>query len=189
MLTGAFGNRKERMNDDTQQAHTSTSPTTGEDLAQAALSQAAATQSPTAKTGSDEVAESNEVAQTLEFLQNIIERNATELMRVRDELKLRRESLRSIFENDTLLSEAESQAEQYASQVKERKAQVVNSPQAVSLKNQVAELNEQKKEIEETLSNHLLNYYAMTNSTSFDTSDGDQWEFNIKAAVKSRKTE
>lgn len=171
----------------------------GEDLANKALAAAsgspmpslssAKTKAKTAGTGDDEISASNEVAETLSYLQNIIERNATELMKVKEELKLKRESLKSVFENDAQLGEAETQLDQYTAQVKERKAQIVASPQAVSLKNQVGELNQQKKEIEETLSNHLLNYYALTNSTSFDTSDGDQWEFNIRAAVKTRKTE
>jgi hypothetical protein len=137
----------------------------------------------------DEVSASNEVAETLGFLQNVIERNANELMKVKEELRLKRESLKSVFDSDAQLSEANSEVEILNAKLKERKTQIVNSPQSVSLKNQVGELNQQKKEIEETLSNHLLSYYAMTNSTSFDTSDGDQWEFNIKAAVKSRKTE
>lgn len=178
------------MTDDSQQLNPSDDATqqTGADLADAALRSASAARSGAQTTG-DEVAQSDEVAQTLSYLQSIIERNATQLMKVKDELKLKRESLRSVFENDAQLTEAETQAQQFSQQMKERKAQIVNSPQAVSIKNQVAELNEQKKEIEETLSNHLLNYYALTNSTSFDTSDGDQWEFNIKAAVKSRKAE
>jgi len=51
----------------------------------------------------------------------------------------------------------------------------------------IGELKEQQKEIEETLSNHLINYHAMTNSKSFDTSDGDQWDFSIKAKIRPRK--
>lgn len=178
------------MTDDTNQlSHTDdTMSDSSEHLAASAL-QAASTARAATQKGGDEVAESNEVAQTLGYLQGIIERNATQLMKIKDELKLKRESLRSVFENDAQLTEAETQVQQFSQQMKERKSQIVNSPQAVSIKNQVAELNEQKKEIEETLSNHLLNYYALTNSTSFDTSDGDQWEFNIKAAVKSRKAE
>ncbi len=193
------------MTDDTKQLNPNTDPElqagddqdvleSGEDLAMSALSQAsgasvAGKKSSAKLSAAEEVAQSDEVAKTLEYLQSIIERNATELMRVKEELKLKRESLKSVFENDVQLSEAETQVQQFAQQLKERKAQIVNTPQAVSLKNQVGELNEQKKEIEETLSNHLLNYYALTNSTSFDTSDGDQWEFNIKAAVKTRKAE
>ncbi len=143
---------------------------------------------PQAKTGDDEVDASNELAQTLSYLQGIIERNAEQLSRLSDELKEQRDSLRSVYENDAQLTTVEEEAQVASQKVKERKAQVKSSAQVMTLANKIAEINEQKKEIEETLSNHLLNYYQLTNSTSFDTSDGDQWEFNIKARVKPRKS-
>lgn len=141
-----------------------------------------------AKAALDEVAESDEVANALTSLQNVIERNANELQRVGNELKEKRESLNNIFENDQELATAEEQAQQLTFQVKERRAKLQADPQTTSLKVQIGELSQQKKEIEETLSNHLVNYYQLTHSTSFDTSDGDQWEFKIQARVKSRKS-
>jgi predicted ATP-dependent endonuclease of OLD family len=159
----------------------------GEDLAQKALGAAQSKQLIAATSSDDEVAASDQVAESLTYLQQIIERNAQELERIQEELKLKREGLRSVFENDPQLAESEEQAEMVSNQVKERKAQLQNSSQATQLKSNIGELNEQKKEIEETLSNHLVNYYSLTNSTSFDTSDGDQWEFKIKARVNARK--
>jgi hypothetical protein len=95
--------------------------------------------------------------------------------------------LKGVFENDSELGAAEEEAKMYAQQAKTRKAALQSSPVAVGLKNQLAELSSQKKEVEETISNHLLNYYGITRSKSFDTSDGDQWEFDIRAKVKTRK--
>ena len=62
-----------------------------------------------------------------------------------------------------------------------------NDPQVATLRVQLKEMQDQKKEVEETLSNHLINYFQITQSTSFDTSDGDQWDFSVKAKVKTRK--
>lgn len=135
----------------------------------------------------NEAEASDKLAETITHLQNIIERNALELQRVQNELKEKRQSLRNVMENDVQLAEISAEVEKVTQQVKERKAQLSSSPQTVSLKANVAELNQQKKEIEETLSNHLINYYGLTNSTSFDTSEGDQWEFKISAKVKAQK--
>jgi chromosome segregation ATPase len=134
-----------------------------------------------------EVAASNEVAETLASLQGLIERQANQLKEVGEELKHKRESLKNIFDNDPQLGEAEAKVEVMTDEVKVRKSQLQTDPQVTSLKVQIGELNEQKKEMEETLSNHLVNYHQITNSTSFDTSDGDQWDFNIKAKIKARK--
>jgi predicted DNA-binding protein YlxM (UPF0122 family) len=157
----------------------------GEDLAIAALSQAGKKDI----SGVDEVKASDDLAETLMSLQNLIERNANELDRVKSVLKEKRESLKSVFENDTALQEVANEVEVMQQQVKERKSAVANSAQATSLKAQISEVNQEKKEIEETLSNHLVNYYSMTNSKSFDTSSGDQWEFSIRAKVKGKPQE
>jgi hypothetical protein len=155
---------------------------TGEDLALSALSKASENE----LADFDEVKASDDLAETLISLQNLIERNANELQRINSALREKRESLGSVYENDSSLQEVEQEAQVMQQQVKERKSLVSNSAQATALKSQIAEINQEKKEVEETLSNHLVNYYSMTNSKSFDTSSGDQWEFEIKAKVKNK---
>jgi hypothetical protein len=161
---------------------------TGDDLALDALSQASQdTPALPADSGDSELEESNQLAETLASLQGVIERNAQHLETIANEVKLKREEMKNVFDNDASLSEAQNEAKESSSKVKERRAVLQADPQITSLKVQVGELSQQKKEIEETLSNHLVNYYSLTNSKSFDTSDGDQWEFSLKARVKSRK--
>lgn len=155
---------------------------TGDDIAIAAVSKQGKPQ-----TEAEEVAESNQLAETLGSLQNLIERNAHLLHKVKQDLKEKRESLKNVFENDPQLGTAQDEVEQFNQKVRERKSQISNDPQAVTIKNDIGELNESKKDLEVALSDHLVNYYQLTNSTSFDTSDGDQWEFKISAKVKPLK--
>ncbi|MDH5533371.1 MAG: hypothetical protein OEX81_03015 [Candidatus Pacebacteria bacterium] len=161
---------------------------TSDDLALDALSEASQSTPALAATSEDqELEESNQLAETLSSLQGVIERNAQHLETIANEMKLKREELKNVFDNDASLSEAQNLAKESSSKVKERRAVLQSDPQVTSLKVQVGELSQQKKEIEETLSNHLVNYYSLTNSKSFDTTDGDQWEFSVRAKVKSRK--
>lgn len=162
------------MNDDQQLTQSS------DDLAQAALQNSGAELDA-------EALQSDQLADTITSLQNLIEKHARELTRIDGELKEKRESLKNVFDNDIQLTEAKEEVEKHTQAMKERRVQLQNDPQATSLKIDVAELNQQKKEIEETLSNHLVNYHSLTNSTSFDTSDGDQWDFSIRAKIKSKK--
>lgn len=134
----------------------------------------------------DEVAQSDKLAETLQYLQGLIERNAEQLKAVREQLKHKRESLENILENDQELSQAEEAAKAQVLEVKQRKSALQSSPEAVNIKNELLELREQIAEIEDTLNAHLLNYYQLTNSTSFDTSDGDQWDFTVKAKLKTK---
>lgn len=136
---------------------------------------------------SDEVEASDKLAESLTSLQSLIERNADELDRLRTEQKQMRESLKNVFENDAQLVEAEQQAQELTRQLKQRKESLDNSPEVRQLKLKLADLKEEMKEIEETLNNHLINLFQLTGSNSFDTSDGDQREFVLRAKVKPKK--
>lgn len=157
-----------------------------DELARQALQAASAADSQPAG-ATDEVKASDDLAQSLTYLQNVIERNATELERIEHEMKEKRESLQSVMENDVELSAAQEEAEKASVKLKERRMNLQNNPQVATLRVQLKEMSDQKKEVEDTLSNHLINYFQITQSTSFDTSDGDQWDFSVKARVKSRK--
>ena len=157
----------------------------GEDLALNALNQAQ--DDDIILETDDEVVKSDEIAETLTSLQNVIERNALNLEELSGKLKQFREQLKGVFDNDSELSGAEEQAKEVTTKVRTRKSQLMTDPTVVRLKNDIGELNEQKKEIEEALSNHLVNYYQLTNSKSIDTSDGDQREFVIRAKIKPAK--
>ncbi|MBW7956126.1 hypothetical protein H3C66_05385 [Patescibacteria group bacterium] len=131
------------------------------------------------------------VAETLQSLQNVIERNVSELDRLKEQMRSYRESLKNIMDNDETLSVAEDQAAAVTQKVKERKSQLQASPEVNQLKANIAEINERKKEIEEALNTHLLNLYQFTGAKTFDTSTGETREFSIRASVKgnSKKAE
>ena len=134
-----------------------------------------------------ELEASNKIAETLNALQGVIERNAHELQELEKTLREKREMLKNMVDNNTDVSEAEAKAKAMNDELKQKKAKISADPATVSLKLQLAEISQNKKEVEETLSDHLVNYYQLTGSKSFDTSDGDQWEYNIKARVKAKK--
>ena len=68
----------------------------------------------------EESQQSDQFAETLQSLEQIIERNANQLSELKEDLKKRRSMLGNYFENDAQLSEAEEQAVEYKNQVKER---------------------------------------------------------------------
>lgn len=156
----------------------------GDDLALEALNKSASQSSNV----DDELAESEKLAETLTSLQNLIERSANELQGLSNQIKEKRQMLKNVFDNDTQLTEAQEKVDEFSQELKTRKSHLQSNPQVTSLKVEIGELNQQKKELEESLSNHLVNLYSLTNSTSFDTSDGDQWEFRIKAKIKTKKS-
>ncbi len=168
------------MNDDTTLQ-------SGDDLAAAALSEAEETETATPTTSVMPSMNSAALADTLQSLQNVIERNADELDRIKEEMQIQREALKNVFENDSQLSEVTAEAATVTNKVKERKSQIQNSPEILQYKTKIGELTEQKKEIEEALNNHLLNLFQITGTKTFDTMSGRQREFSVRASLKGNK--
>jgi predicted nucleic acid-binding Zn-ribbon protein len=165
------------MADDSQQKTDQTNQDdvkTSDDIAQEALDQQT----------KKEVEASDDLAETVTSLQSLIERHAEKLDDIKNDLRDYRAQLRDHFESDAELAEAKQQQKEYRDAVKERKAKLNSDPTVTNLKVKISELSQERKEIQETLSDHLVNFYQLTNSKSFDTSDGDQREFTIKAKVR-----
>ncbi len=158
----------------------------GQELAKKAL-QAVNASDENADSAKDEAQRSDDLAQTLNSLQNLIERHANELTNLKNELSEKRQELRNYFENDTQLAEAKEKSREYSKEMRERKSKLQSDPQVTALKVNIKDINTQKKELEDTLSDLLVNYHSITQSKSFDTSDGDQWEFKIKAKIKTKR--
>lgn len=154
----------------------------GEDLAAKALEEAQEKELPAVT--QTEAQKSDQFADTLHSLEGVIERHANQLEELKAELKERRQMLHNYFTNDEKLATAEEQVKEYRTEVKQCKSKLQQEPQVVDLKIKIKELKERRQEVEDTLSNHLINHHQLTNSTSFDTSEGDQWGYKIKAKVK-----
>lgn len=134
----------------------------------------------------EEVQKSDQFAETLQSLEKIIERHANQLEEIRDDLSKRRQMLRDYLANDKELVEIKEESKELKNKVKARKTKLEEEPQAKEIKFKIKDMKKRRREIKESLSNHLVNHHRLTNSRSFDTSEGTQWEYAIKARVKSK---
>lgn len=135
----------------------------------------------------EEAQQSDDFAQTLHALEKVIESKANKLMQMKQQAREKRGMISNVFDNDDQLQEAQEQKQEVQTQLKQRQSDLNETVQVRQLRDDLREIKSEQKDLEESLSNHLINYHQLTNSTSFDTSDGDQWEFDIKAKVKSKK--
>lgn len=119
--------------------------------------------------------------------QAIINRQAERLDTLKETVKQINDSLRSILENDQELGQVEDELKQATKKLKERKIQLTQSPESVQFKYKLKEVKEQIKELEESLNNHLLNYYQLTGTRVFDTDSGEQREFRVIAKIMGKK--
>jgi hypothetical protein len=122
-----------------------------------------------------------------ESLKNLVSRKAFQVDELQKKVKELNESLKNIFINDSVLSEAEETLKQTKKTVTKRKADLNSSPEAQSIKSALIEAREELKDIEDSLSTQLLNLYQMTGVQEFETNTGEVREFVIKAKVKAKK--
>jgi chromosome segregation ATPase len=128
-----------------------------------------------------------EFGETLVAVQNMVLRYSHQLDELNEKMKHIRESLSNLMDNDNELQELEQKAKTLTTDVKQRKQRVKESPEAVQLQMKANEYKEEKSEIMQTLSNHLLRYFQMTGSRVIEDQDGTEREFSISARMKGAK--
>ena len=125
--------------------------------------------------------------ESLLAVEGIIRRQSVRLDEIKEKLKQFNDQLRSIMDNDEALTNAEEEVKQANRRQKERKTMLGNSAESLQIKFHIKELKESVKDIEESLSNHLLNLYQMTGVKEFDTDDGGKREYDVKAKLRGKK--
>ncbi len=123
----------------------------------------------------------------LEALQSLIERHIQFSDDMKHQIKTVSESMKSMLENDTELTEIAEQAKEMTKKVASRKKTIAESPEFRSFRAKLVEMKDELKELEEALNTHLLTYYQQTGVKTVDLSTGKQREFRITARVLPKK--
>jgi small-conductance mechanosensitive channel len=125
--------------------------------------------------------------ESLTAIEGIIRRQASRIDELKEKLKTYSDQLRSILANDETLTNVEEEVKQATRKQKERKMTLGNSAESMQLKMHKKETQESIKDLEQSLSNHLLNLYNMTGIKEFDTDDGGKREYDVKAKLRGKK--
>ena len=116
----------------------------------------------------------------------LVTRLSGQLDDMKDQKKDLSEMLTSIYENDDELARLDHEVEKTMKGVKTRKTEISRSQQALELKAKIADLNEDIKMVQESISTHLINIFQITGSRSIDISEGESRDFDIRAKMKGR---
>lgn len=139
------------------------------------------------QTVDSQVAQAEQFGEELMATQNIIQRYSEQYDQLNTKIKDLREMLKNLYDNDEELQTKEEEAKTLTQDVRQRKQRIKESPEAIELQMKMKEMGEEKKEIEETLNNHLLRYYTLTGSQVIEEADGSEREFKINARLKGKK--
>lgn len=134
-----------------------------------------------------EVVSSDNQASQLESLEAIISRKLGQLEELKKKTNNLREQLKSFIDNDQGLAQVEEEAKAAIEKIAARKTQIVNLPEIKTLKADIKQTQEEVKELNESLSSHLLSLYQLTGIKEFQTLAGDTREFELVAKLKAKK--
>lgn len=135
----------------------------------------------------DDKAQVDTTETSYEALKSIIQNLSVKLDELREKQKEYRQISKNILDNDSQLSAYEEQAKEAQLQFKKRKKELMESVEAKEAAAKAKEVGEEMRDIQDSLTNHLLNYYQITGVRSFDTPSGDEREFVFNARLKPPK--
>jgi hypothetical protein len=112
------------------------------------------------------------VQETLFALEGLIFKKKDVFDEVSKELKAQKESLQNIYENDKGYSEAAEKVAEAKKVLLEHKARVKKNLEVQQIEGKIKETRECKKDVQLSLSNDLISWYAISKSTTIEGKDG-----------------
>ncbi|MGI5826257.1 MAG: hypothetical protein ACOX50_02490 [Patescibacteria group bacterium] len=114
-------------------------------------------------------------AQSDEFfdLENLIKNYLSRIDNLKQELKKQSDLFKDSFESDAVYKEHEEKAKEAAKLRAETKQQILKQPTLASLAEKIDEIKNEIKELQETLSDYLLQYQKMTGFSQIETDQGE----------------
>lgn len=125
--------------------------------------------------------------QAFEATRQIAVRQVQRLQELKKEFKIFSGQLQDLLENDQELTEADAAAEESTQKVKLRKAEIMETTEAKNIKLKISDLKEERLDIEDSLTGHLLDLYQTTGVMEFEDQGGEIWEYEFKSKIKTHK--
>lgn len=104
----------------------------------------------------------------------IIQRQMIEIDRLKGEKKNQREMLQNIVENSKEFDEKEEVRKVAAREAKLAKDKVLVTPEATQIIVKMDDITGEIKELQESLSNHLMVYHTKTGKRTFEDAEGNE---------------
>ena len=125
--------------------------------------------------------------QAFEATRNIISNQIEKIDEIKRKQKLFKEQIDDLVLNNESYQGAEELAKEATKKAKELKANIMQTQAYKELKSKIKELREDQKDLQESLSGHLLDLYQTTGVMEYESPGGDVYEYKISAKIGSKK--
>lgn len=122
-----------------------------------------------------EAADDKESFDTKDFLnlENLIKSYLDKIDQIKQELKKQKALYNDSFESDAVYQEHEKAAKESAKVKSETKQEILKQPSMQALKEKILDLRIELKELQETLSDYLIQYQKQTGLSEIEGEDGE----------------
>lgn len=125
--------------------------------------------------------------ETFVAIKGLVQRLAQQLDEVIAKQKEYKERLKNLMDNDSQLQAYVDESAKATKAVTQRKVELNQSLEGKEIRAKIKELGEEIKDLKDSLTNNLLNYFQITGTQSFETDDGQEREFKLDAKLLPQK--
>ena len=142
------------------------------------------------KTSDVSAARSNSTNQALDLMtiENMINAQMVDIAKLKDDMKIVKDSYDDAFRNDSKYKEFDDKAKEAAKMRNTYKQTLLKDPAVAELSNKLDGFKGEVKDMQEALSDYLREYYRLSGMTQFETKDGEMLQIvNVFKLVKQAK--
>ena|SRR3989344_6878966 len=126
-------------------------------------------------------------ANQLLTLEQMIKGYMGDLVRIQEKIKTQKEMFNQSFEQDKEYSQVEEEAKKLNRQKTEQKQRIVKSDAVSAVQLKIDELQNELKEVRQSLSDYLNRYILLTQKSEFIGSDGESYQIVRSAKLVKKK--
>ena len=142
------------------------------------------------RTSDVSAARSNSTNQALDLMtiENMINAQMVDIAKLKDDMKIVKDSYDDAFRNDSKYKELDDKAKETAKMRNTYKQTLLKDPAVAELSNKLDGFKGEVKDMQEALSDYLREYYRLSGMTQFETKDGEMLQIvNVFKLVKQAK--
>lgn len=117
--------------------------------------------------------ENNSAVAEMTSIEGMIRRNFAQIERLREQMKAQKEMVDSVLDNDPTYKEHEAAAKEATRVKTTTKQQLLRQPQNSHIVEKIKDIQAEKKEAQDALSNYLADYQKSTGLNEFEGEDGE----------------
>lgn len=116
--------------------------------------------------------------------ETIVKKTITKLKTINSSLREKKQELKDALNNDSLYNNADNKVKEATRERLRIKKELLETESMKKLQDEISNLKSEKKDIQLSLSDYLVNYVEKTDSKMITDEEGEEWDIVIEKKAK-----